>query len=161
LNRTIIEIYTDGSCHTKFCTGAWAAILLVNHEKLLLKGEAQNTTHNRMELLAVINAIEFIDKKWTDVTLIIYTDSQYVDQIRNRKEKLTAKHFITKKGTPIQNCDLVKILIEQMETHSIEFVKVKAHQKPEKNLVNTSADYNREVDMIVRELMRNTVKFKA
>lgn len=162
MNTTTIEIYTDGSCHTTLCNGAWATLIFVNNEKILLKGEARETTHNRMELLAVINAIEFVDKKWTDVALIIYTDSQYVYRIMDRKEKLKANQFITHKGTSIQNCDLLKTLINQIENHTIEFVKVKAHQKIEKYFSNTSSNlhavYNREVDMIVRQLVRERVK---
>jgi ribonuclease HI len=115
-----------------------------------------------MELLAVINAIEFIDKKWADAALTIYTDSQYVCLIRERKRKLKANHFITHKRTPIQNHDLVKTLIHQIETHTIDFVKIKAHQKIEKYLLNNLSNdhwaYNREVDMIVREMVRKSVK---
>jgi ribonuclease HI len=56
--------------------GAWAAILFVDDNKILLKGEVQNTTHNRMQLLAVIKAIEFVIENHKEPTIIIYTDSQ-------------------------------------------------------------------------------------
>ena len=160
-----IEIYTDGSCHTNFRIGSWGAILLLDEEKTTLHGEEQNTTHNRMELLAVIKAIEFIDKKGIRAPMVIYTDSQYVYHIRERKEKLKANHFITNKGTPIQNIDLVKTLITQIESHSIHFIKVKAHQKSEKDsqleLMNSRVNYNREVDKLVRETVRKCIRTKT
>jgi len=153
LDKQIIEIYTDGSCHTEYHIGAWAAILFIDDEKVLLKEEVRHTTHNRMELEAVIKAIEFTDNKHNDTSLVVYTDSQYVHRIPERKEKLKHKNFLTNKGTPIQNVDLVKVLILLIESHSIEFIKVKAHQKPDGSL-----NYNAEVDKIAREMVRENVK---
>jgi ribonuclease HI len=153
LDHSIIEIYTDGSCHTGHHIGAWAAILLIGNEKIVLKGKAQDTTHNRMELMAVIKAVEFMDENHKGSSLIVYTDSQYVHHIPERKDKLKKKQFLTNKGTPIQNVDLVQTLILQIERHSISFIKVKAHQKP-----NDSMNYNIVVDKIARELVRECVK---
>ena len=56
-----ITIYTDGSCHAQKRIGAWAAIVIINIEKIVLKGVEINTTHNRMELMAVIKAIEYVN----------------------------------------------------------------------------------------------------
>ena len=56
----LVEIYTDGSCHTQFLIGAWAAIIFISGEKIILSGIENYTTHNRMELMAVIKALEFI-----------------------------------------------------------------------------------------------------
>ena len=44
------EIYTDGSCHTQQCIGAWAAIILIDQQKIVLSGRENDTTHNRMEI---------------------------------------------------------------------------------------------------------------
>jgi len=85
LNHSVIEIYTDGSCHTNYNIGAWAAVLLFGNDKILLKGEARQTTHNRMELTAVIKAIEFSDENYNINHLVVYTDSQYVSKIPERK----------------------------------------------------------------------------
>ncbi len=152
--QNVIEIYTDGSCHTDYNIGAWAAILLVANDKILLKGEAQNTTHNRMELLAVIKAIEFVDANYKNASLIVYTDSQYVFRIPERMEKLKKNNFQTKKGVPLHNNDLVQILIRQIEVHTIEFIKVKAHQKTESGIIN----FNSEVDKVARQAVRDVVK---
>jgi len=158
LNPKVIDIYTDGSCHQNLKIGAWASILIIGNEKIVLKDFAQDTTHNRMELLAVIKSIEFVDKQFGNVPLSVYTDSQYVTRIQERKEKLKMNHFITKKGTTLQNSDLVQILINQIETHTIKFIKVKAHQKLKEGHSNIPEIYNSEVDKIARQMVRDIVK---
>ena len=147
----MIKVYTDGSCHTQLLLGAWAAILFINNEKIILKGNEENTTHNRMELVAVIKAVEYINHlNLQNSKIEIYSDSQYVVNLLVRKEKLKQKNFITNKGTPIQNIGLIKTLIDQIESHDLDFIKVKAHQK--------DGDVtNREVDMIVRKAVRKNV----
>lgn len=150
MERTEIEIYTDGSCHTQSLFGAWAALIFTNGKKQILKGTETGTTHNRMELMAVIKAIEMLDAMGLkDEPLNIYSDSQYVINLRGRKEKLESKNFISNKGTPIQNSDLVQTLLAQISSHTINFVKVKAHLKPD-----GTDNFNREVDKIVRNLVR-------
>jgi len=146
----MIRVYTDGSCHTQLLLGSWAAILFIDDEKVILKGNETDTTHNRMELMAVIKAIEYVDRRHLQSRkLEVYSDSQYVVNLTLRKEKLKHKKFITNKGTPVQNTDLVQKLIEQIEAHDLDFVKVKAHQK-------NGDEINREVDIIVRKLVRQS-----
>jgi ribonuclease HI len=162
VSQHLIEIYTDGSCNTKFRIGGWAAILLFSNEKITLSGLEQNTTNNSMELTAVIKAIEFVEGKFNDAIIQIFTDSQYVHHIPERKEKLKKNQFLTKKGTPIQNSDLVKKLIHKIESRSITFIKVKAHQKSEKiglkDHYSSPVNYNIEVDKFVRKMVRESVK---
>ena len=160
MTRQVIEIYTDGSCNTQYNIGAWVAILLFADNQILLKGEAQNTTNNRMELMAVIKAIEFANENYKNSSLIIYTDSQYVSRIPERMGKLAKNNFITKKGIELQNSDLLRILIHQINSHTIEFVKVKAHQHSNITSLNNSINYNSEVDKIARQIVRETVKNK-
>ena len=118
---------------------------------MVLSNIETDTTHNRMELLGVINAIEYLDKnKLGEQDIEVYSDSQYVVNLLTRKTRLKQKSFITKKGTPIQNSDLVQKLIQQIETHNINFTKVKAHQKDGDVM-------NREVDILVRNLVRTKV----
>jgi ribonuclease HI len=144
-------VYTDGSCHTQLLVGAWAAIVFIQDKKITLHGVETGTTHNRMELLAVIGAIEHIDHEHSlHKKIMVHSDSQYVVNLLTRKEKLKARNFITNKGTPIQNEDLVKQLINQIETHNLEFVKIKAHQKD-------GDKWNREVDFLVRKLVRESI----
>lgn len=148
MREQTVTVYTDGSCHTQLLHGAWAAIIFIENEKVILQGLETDTTHNRMELQAVINAILYIDKRGLGEKLIhIYSDSQYVVNLTGRIHKLRQKQFITSKGTAIQNQDLVRQLIALIESHNIHFTKVKAHQKDGDEL-------NREVDIIVRKLLR-------
>ena len=107
-----------------------------------------------MELLAVIKAFEFIkDKNFEFDKIILKSDSQYVIGIQERKEKLKRANFITKKGTEIQNKDLVQRLIHFIEKLPLEFIKVKAHQKK-----TSERNINREVDKISRKIVRDKVK---
>ncbi len=149
----IIDIYTDGSCHTQHRIGAWASLLFTGQEKIVLTGNEADTTHNRMELTAVIKAIEYISKNFKGVAILnIFSDSQYVVGLTGRKEKLSAHQFITKKGNDIQNADLVKALLSLTECFEIEFIKVKAHQKKDETV-----NYNIEVDKLSRKLVREAV----
>ncbi len=143
-----IEIYTDGSSHTQKLIGAWAAIIYYNKTKIIIKQVETNTSHNRMEMQAVIQAIKFVDTNYsTNIPIIINSDSQYVVNLVDRKEKLKKNEFMTKKGNPVKNLDLVITLIDQIETHEITFNKIKAH-------VKDGDIKNREVDLLVRKLMR-------
>jgi ribonuclease HI len=153
VNSQYVEIYTDGSCHTQLKYGAWASIILFNGERIILQGEAADTTHNRMELLAVIESINFSDEKQFKGQLTIYTDSQYVCHLVERKEKLKQNLFITNKGNLLHNTDLLQTLIQQIESHNIQFVKVKAHQKTN----TTTSIYNNEVDKLSRQIVREMV----
>lgn len=149
--KSTIQIYSDGSCHTQFTIGAWAAIILINDKKVILSNTENKTTHNRMELLGVIEAVKYLEENnLADNFIEVYSDSQYVVNLMSRKSRLKQNSFITKKGTPIQNSDLVQKLIQQIETYSLKFTKVKAHQKDGDVL-------NREVDILVRNLVRTKV----
>ena len=143
-----IEIYTDGSSHTQKLIGAWAAIIYYNKTKIIIKQVETNTSHNRMEMQAVIQAIKFVDTNYSiNIPIIINSDSQYVVNLVDRKEKLKKNEFFTRKGNPVKNLDLVTTLIDQIETHEITFNKIKAH-------VKDGDIKNREVDLLVRKLMR-------
>lgn len=148
-----IEIYTDGSCHTQICLGAWASILLVNGNKINLSGVVENTTHNRMEILAVIKALDYVVSHFENLNEIkIISDSQYVVGLLDRQAKFISSYYKTKAGNDIRNKDLVLQLFNHTDKMSIKFVKIKAHQKPT-DVVN----YNNEVDKICRALVRSNL----
>ena len=150
MREELAEIYTDGSCNTQNRIGAWVAIIFTAIGKKVLAETVTNTTHNRMELSAVIKAIEYIKNNYPDITTIkLFSDSQYVVGLPGRKEKLSVLGFSTKKGNDIQNADLVKELFEHLSTLSVEFIKVKAHQKQ-----NEIFNYNIEADKLSRKMMR-------
>lgn len=148
------EIYTDGSCHTQQCIGAWAAVILLNNQKIVLSGKENDTTHNRMEILAVINSIKHIREYHKIITDIkVVSDSQYVIGLIGRQSKFVASDFTTKAGNDIRNVDLVKELLNLLTQFNVEFVKIKAHQKATE-IIN----YNIEVDKLSRQLVRESVK---
>ena len=116
-----IEIYTDGACSGNPGPGGRGAILRAGaHEKELSGGEAE-TTNNRMEMMAVIMALEAL-KKPSTVTL--YTDSQYVQKgVSEWMAGWKAKNWPAK----IKNQDLWKRIDSLTTTHHVEFVWVKGH----------------------------------
>ena len=106
-----------------------------------------------MELTAVIEAINYcrsVNEIRQEIHLI--SDSQYVTGLPGRQHKLSSLHFTTKKGTSIQNLDLVKQLLDHTQGMAIVFEKIKAHQKK-----TGSANYNIEVDKLCRKMVREAV----
>lgn len=152
----LVEIFTDGSCHTQLRIGAWAAIVFIDNEKTVLSGTEENTTHNRMELVAVIKALEFAAPKIQgEQEIKIVSDSQYVVGLKERKVKFVAQNFLTKAGKEIQNSDLVKELLAFDQKMTISFQKIKAHQK-RSSVVN----YNIEADKLCRRIVRDRVRLR-
>ena len=148
-----ITIYTDGSCHTQLKIGAWAAVILVDDTKKILTGTVTNTTHQIMELMAAINALENVQEAYPSANQIeIISDSQYVVDLPARLEKLSAANYQSKQGNPIQNAALVQMFHQLIKDKPITFTKVKAHLKK-----TGSNDYNIEVDKLCRKLVRERV----
>ena len=148
MNR--IEIYTDGSCHTLTKTGAWAAILLLNEEEVILNGTVIHATHHQMELLAVIRSLEYLQSNCPGCKeLKINTDSQYLMGIVSKKERIVRNNYLTKRGSPIRNMELVKLFLQLSEFYLIHFYKVKAHSR-----VGDPTGYNRRVDKLARKILR-------
>ena len=153
----LAEIYTDGSCHTQLCIGAWASIILVDGEQITLTGKENDTTHNRMEIVAVINAIKYIIQNHKHINeLKIVSDSQYVIGLINRQTKFTLSDYKTKSGNDIRNVDLVKELLQLLLAIKVRFEKIKAHQKASDNV-----NYNIVVDKLCRQIVREQVNNKS
>lgn len=119
--NNIVEIYTDGACSGNPGPGGWGAILRwQGHEKELSGGEFE-TTNNRMEMMAVIQALEAL-KKPSHVH--IHTDSQYVQKgVTEWMESWKAKNWPAK----IKNQDLWKRIDSLIERHNVQFFWVKGH----------------------------------
>jgi ribonuclease HI len=150
----VIDVYTDGSCDTQFRIGAWVAIILHNNSRQVISGTEVATTHNRMELVAVINAIQFIKQQINEPgNVSVFSDSQYVTDLPQRRSRLVTSRFLSRKGTPIQNELLVKLLFDTLDLTTVRFEKVRAHQKKK-----TIANYNIEADLFVRKMVREKVK---
>lgn len=121
----IIKIYTDGACSGNPGPGGWGAVMQWNgHEKEISGGENE-TTNNRMEMMAVIKALEALKKK---SQVEIYTDSKYVMQGMNEwLEGWKAKGWKTASKKPVKNQDLWQQLDELVAGHEVTFHWVKGH----------------------------------
>ena len=121
-----VQIYTDGACSGNPGPGGWGAVLLYGaHEKQLSGGEA-NTTNNRMELTAVIEALSLL-KRPCRVTLT--TDSKYVaDSVTKGWVYGWQKRGWKKSdGKDAINVDLWQRLLPLLQTHEVTFVWIKGH----------------------------------
>ena len=135
----IIEIYTDGACLGNPGPGGWAALIIDNNQERILSGNNEMTTNNRMELLAVIKALESINHH---LEITIYTDSKYViNGITSWIKKWKTNDWKNSSKTPVKNIDLWKILDVSSQKKKIKWVWVKGHSG------NT---YNDKVDEIAR-----------
>ena len=134
-----VEIYTDGACSGNPGAGGWGAILRYGRIEKELSGGAVDTTNNRMELTAVIEALKAL-KKPCNVTL--YTDSRYVMDGVNEwlpNWKLNGWRTSNKK-TPVKNVDLWQLLESLIENHKIKWIWVKGHNgHPENERVDKLA----------------------
>lgn len=127
-----VTIYTDGACSGNPGIGGWAAVLMYNGVKKEISGYDKNTTNNRMELFAVIQALRCLNQK-CDVD--ICTDSQYIADAFN-KDWLTAwqnSNWKTAGKSEVKNQDLWKALLYEVNKHLVHFVKVKGHADVELN----------------------------
>lgn len=121
-----VIVYTDGACSGNPGPGGYAAVMTLENSdhKLYVTGGAHNTTNNRMELIAVIEAIKAV-RKPCDIE--IYSDSSYVVDSINKKRVHTWYH---RGWTKTANVDLWKTLIDvtkEKKFTSISFKKVQGH----------------------------------
>ncbi len=120
-----IVIYTDGACAGNPGKGGWAAIIINNQNKLSISGNENNTTNNRMELMAPIMALKKIKRK-SDIT--IYTDSKYVkDGITDWIKSWKLNNWKSSNKKPVKNKDLWVKLDNACQKHRISWKWVKAH----------------------------------
>lgn len=132
MNIPNVEIYTDGACSGNPGVGGWASVLLYEQHKKELYGNDKETTNNRMELTAVIEALKAL-KRPCNVTL--YSDSKYVIDSINKDwvYKWKANNWIKSDRKPALNTDLWKELLTLLEVHKVKFVWVKGHNGNEYN----------------------------
>ena len=121
-----IEIYTDGACSGNPGPGGWGAVLRYKGVEKELSGGERETTNNRMELTAVIKALEAL-KERCSVTL--YTDSKYVSDAFNQGwiYGWLKKDWKKSDGKPVLNKELWQRLYELWKKHEIKLVWVKGH----------------------------------
>ncbi len=121
-----VEIYTDGACRGNPGVGGWGAVLVYQGREKELCGGEPETTNNRMELTAVIRALQAL-KEPCEVTLT--SDSRYVLEALEKGWARSWKSRGWKKGDnkPALNPDLWELLLEQMDRHRVKLVWVKGH----------------------------------
>ena len=136
----MITIYTDGSCLTNPGNGGWAAIISDGKETKKISGSEKNTTNNRMELLAPINALKEVN---TDIEIKIYTDSQYVKNgITEWINTWLANNWKTSKKEDVKNKDLWIELYNLNKSLNVQWNWVKAHD---------GNPMNEEVDLLAKK----------
>ena len=136
----MIKIYTDGSCLKNPGNGGWAAIINDNENIKKISGSEKNTTNNRMELMAPIQALKNIDPK---NEIEIYTDSKYVKLgITEWINTWIKNSWKTSKKEEVKNKDLWIQLYNLNQSLNIKWNWVKAHAG------NT---LNEEVDLLAKK----------
>jgi|TARA_B110000977_G_C10983137_1_gene456918 ribonuclease HI len=127
----MIKIYTDGACKGNPGVGGWGAIIMQDEKNIELFGGENETTNNRMELMAVIMALKEIS---SNLELTIYTDSTYVQKgisewIKNWK----VNNWRSSSKKPVKNKDLWIELDEAVGSRKINWEWVKGHAGNEGN----------------------------
>ncbi len=131
----MIYIYTDGACSNnqeKDNYGGWGSVLIYGKHQKELSGSEKDTTNNRMEMQAVIEAFKAL--KTYDISIKIFSDSSYIVDCINKKwyvswEKNSWKNASKK---PVLNKELWKeILFYYRKCKNVEFLKIKGHVNPE------------------------------
>ena len=135
VKKQAVEIYADGACKGNPGPGGWGAWLQYDGKEKSIHGGESLTTNNRMELTAVIRALELLKRP---CHVKIYTDSVYVQKgmtvwITGWK----ARNWRTADKKPVKNDDLWKLLDTQASQHNIEWIWVKGHAG---NVGNEKAD---------------------
>lgn len=143
-----IEIYTDGACKGNPGVGGWGVLLRSGvHERELFGGEAM-TTNNRMELIAVIRALEAL-RRSSEVRL--HTDSKYVQQgITEWIHGWKKRGWKTADKKPVKNEDLWRRLDELAAQHRVQWLWVKGHNGHDGN-ERADALANRGVDSVLQK----------
>ena len=120
-------IYTDGACSGNPGPGGWAAILLWNGHKKEISGYEPDTTNNRMELRAVIEALKAIKKKTLPIRIV--TDSTYVQHAFTQKwiEGWIKRGWINSQKQPVKNRDLWEELLALARKFRIKWDWTRGH----------------------------------
>ena len=120
-----VHIYTDGACKGNPGPGGWGVLLKYNGEEREMCGGEPSTTNNRMEMMAVIQALGALTRP---SKVILHTDSTYVMKgITEWIHGWKRKNWRTAAKEPVKNVDLWKVLDEAVGKHDIEWKWVKGH----------------------------------
>ncbi len=120
-----MDIFTDGACSGNPGPGGWGAILRSQGREKEIYGGAAETTNNRMELMAVIEALKALTRP---VQARVHTDSQYVQKgISEWIHAWKKRNWLTAGKQPVKNADLWRILDHEAARHRVEWLWVRGH----------------------------------
>lgn len=121
-----IEIFTDGACSGNPGPGGWCAILKYNNHEKIISGFDKDATNNKMELTAIIKALEIIKRK---SRIKVYSDSQYlIKGITEWLPKWIKNNWKNSKKEEVQNKALWQKLYLLSQKHEIEWIWIKGHE---------------------------------
>ncbi|RPH94720.1 MAG: ribonuclease HI [Lysobacterales bacterium] len=123
--KSKVEIYSDGACSGNPGPGGWGSVLLYNSHRRELSGGEPQTTNNRMELMAVIHALETLKRP---CEVIVHTDSTYV--MKGMTEWLAQwkkRDWRTADRKPVKNVELWQRLEQAMHRHRVRWRWVRGH----------------------------------
>ena len=143
----MINIYTDGACSGNPGIGGWGVVIIFDDKKTaILNGGNKNTTNNRMELTAAIEALKFFKEK---NNLNIFTDSKYVkDGIENWIINWKKNGWKTSTKKEVKNKDLWIQLDNEINKHSINWHWVKGHD---------GNKFNEQADLLARKFIQKNL----
>lgn len=133
-----VQIHTDGACLGNPGPGGWAALLRYGQREKELAGGEDQSTNNRMELMAAIRALEALSEP---CDVVLHTDSQYVRKgITEWMANWLRRNWRTAAGAPVKNQDLWQRLHSAAQRHTVDWRWVKGHSgDPDNERVDTLA----------------------
>ena len=140
---SLVEIFTDGACRGNPGPGGWAALVCCDGEQSIVKGNAAETTNNRMELSAAIYGLAALKKS---CRVIVTTDSTYVrNGITLWIKRWEKNDWRTAQNKPVKNKDLWLGLLAEIKRHRIQWQWVRGH---------SGHVENEHVDALARQAMQ-------
>ena len=142
-----VEAYTDGACRGNPGPGGWGVLLRYKDNEKTLYGAEQETTNNRMELMAAIQALESLTRQ---CSVKLTTDSQYVQKgITEWLPNWKKRGWKTAARKPVKNADLWRRLDQAVADHDVEWHWVRGHSgHPENEMADALA--NQAIDELLQ-----------
>lgn len=127
-----VEIYTDGACSGNPGAGGWGAVLIYGERKVEISGFEKETTNNKMELTA---ALEALKKLKEPCSVNLYSDSAYLVNafLQGWIDKWIKNGWKRNKNEEVKNLELWKALVSLSDYHTVKWIKVKGHADNENN----------------------------
>ena len=127
-----VIIYTDGACSYNPGPGGWAAVLIYKGNEKRISGFEPETTNNRMELSAVLEALKALKEP---CSVVVHTDSAYIHNAFERGwiDKWLSNGWKNASKQPVENQDLWKAILQAAQDHKVSYKKVKGHANDKYN----------------------------